>query len=89
VTQRAKFDELTALVRTVVGRCKSKQLRSVNERVALGGSSTSNLVFAATFEKGEGTITMDVVSEAGSWKILSWRTNSPLFDEAMKHGAGK
>jgi len=88
-TQREKFDGLTSLVRTVMGRCTSKKLRNLNTRQALGGGTTSNLVFAATFEKGDGTITVDLEQEAGVWKVLGWRTNSPLFDEAMKRGAAK
>ena len=88
-TTREKFGETAAIVRSVVGRCRSHELRSFNSNVALGGATTCMLQFAARFEKGDGTITMELESAGGAWKVRTWRTNSPLFDEAMKRGAGK
>lgn len=88
-TSREKFGELTSLVRTVVGRCKSKRLRSLNAKQNLGGSTVSSLAYGATFEKGDGGIAIDLESVDGVWKVLTWRTNSPLFEQAMKRGAGK
>jgi len=88
-TNREKFGEMTSLVRNVVGSCTSKQLRSFNTRENIGGPTVASLAYRATFEKGDGTISMDLETESGAWKVLSWRVNSPLFQEAMKKGAGK
>jgi Protein of unknown function (DUF4019) len=88
-TTREEFGELTALVRSVVGRCTSKELRTFNTRNVVGSSTVTTLVFAAKFEKGDGTISMDVESSGGEWKVRGWNTNSPLFTEAMKRGAAK
>jgi len=88
-TTREKFGETAALVRSVVGRCRSHEMRSFNTNVALGGATSCTLQFAAHFDKGDGTITMELESVGGDWKVRTWRTNSPLFDEAMKRGAGK
>jgi hypothetical protein len=86
---RENFGETAALVRSVVGRCKSRELRSFNTNAMLGGATVATLVFAAHFEKGDGTITMELETSGGGWTVRTWRTNSPLFDEAMKRGAGK
>lgn len=88
-TTREQFGELTALVRSVVGRCNSKELRTFNTKNVVGSSTVTSLVFAAKFEKGEGTISIDVESSGGEWKVRGWHTNSPLFTEAMKRGAAK
>lgn len=88
-TTREKFGELAALVRSVVGRCASKELRTFNTRNVVGGPTVTTLVFAAKFEKGEGTISMDVESSGAGWKVRGWNTNSPLFTEAMQRGAAK
>ena len=88
-TPREKFGEMTELVGRVLGKCLSKELRNVNVKHAFGGSSTASLVFAATFEKGEGTIHFDLAETGGTWKVASWRTESPLLLDAMKRGSGK
>lgn len=88
-TTREKFGELTALVRSVVGRCTSRELRTFNTRNVVGSSTVTTMAFAAKFEKGEGTISIDVESSGADWKVRGWNTNSPLFTEAMKRGAAK
>lgn len=89
VTTREKFGELTELVGQVVGRCLSKELRNVNVKHPIGGGSTASLDFNAKFEKGAGTIHFDLLEIDGTWKVTSWRTDSPLFLDAMKRGSGK
>jgi hypothetical protein len=88
-TPRDKFGELTELVGQVVGRCLEKELRNVNTKHALGGGATASLDFAAKFEKGDGTIHFDLAEIDGTWKVASWRVESPLFLDAMKRGSGK
>jgi hypothetical protein len=88
-TPRDKFGELTELVGQVVGRCLEKELRNVNTKHALGGGATASLDFAAKFEKGDGTIHFDLAEIDGTWKVASWRVDSPLFLDAMKRGSGK
>jgi hypothetical protein len=89
-TSREKFGELTATVRSVLGRCTARQVQNVQTRSSLGaGPSTTSLVFAATFEKGAGTIKFDLVSGDGGWSVSGWRTESPLFLDAIGKGAGK
>jgi hypothetical protein len=89
ITPRDKFGDTMTLIRSVVGRCKSKQLRNLDSRSNLDGTSTSSMLYAATFEKGDGTIKADLVTEDGNWKVFGWNVNSPLFMDAMKKGAGK
>ena len=89
VTTREKFGEMTELIGEVVGRCLSKDLRNFNSKHPLGGGSTTSLDFNAQFEKGAGTIHFDLVQIDGTWKVASWRTDSPLFLDAMKRGSGK
>jgi uncharacterized protein DUF4019 len=89
VTPREKFAELTDLVGQVVGRCLSKQLRNANVKHQFGSGSTASLDFAAKFEKGDGTIHFDLAQIDGTWKVASWRVDSPLFLDAMKRGSGK
>jgi len=88
-TTREKFGDFAQLVRDVVGRLKSKTLVGFNTRTVLGGDAVAALSWSAKFEKGDGTIQIDVVSLDGAWKIQKWNVNSPLFVEAMKKGAGK
>jgi hypothetical protein len=83
VTTREEFGKLAATVRSVVGKSKERLLRNVNTRSMVGGSSTTSLVFAATFEKGAGTVSIDLVGGA----VQSWKTDSPLCLDAMKRGA--
>lgn len=86
---RDKFGEMTELVGNVVGRCNSKLVRTFNSRSKIGGGSSCSLVFAAKFEKGDGTISFDLVEVNGAWKVQAWKVESPLFLDAMKRGSGK
>ena len=90
LTPRDKFGELTELAASVLGRCVSKEVRTFKSRTALvGGQTTASITFAAKFEKGDGTIQVELVEVGGAWKVASWRTDSPLFLDAMKRGSGK
>jgi hypothetical protein len=89
VMPRDKFSELTELVGQVLGRCVEKHLRTANTKNLIGSGSTASLDFDAKFEKGDGTIHFDLVEIGGAWKVASWRTDSPLFMDAMKRGSGK
>ena len=88
-TTRDEFTELTTLVRSVTGRVTSRELRNYQSKSMLGGAEGSTLTFAAKFEKGDGSIVMDVEAAGGEWMVRGWRVNSPLFVEAMKRGGGK
>ena len=89
LTPRDKFAEMTELVGQVLGRCQSKHLTNANVKTQVGSGSTASLDYAAKFERGDGTIHLDLVKIDGTWKVASWRTDSPLFLDAMKRGSGK
>jgi hypothetical protein len=87
-TTRKEFDELVETVRAVMGRSLSRDLVNMNARMVPGPGGTGYaLTYAAKFEKGDGTVRVDLTGAAPAWTVQTWRTESPLFLEAAKKGA--
>lgn len=86
---RERFGELADTVRAVMGPLKTKSLVNFHSKQVLGGSSLTTLVYAGKFEKGDGAITLHLEASGDSWRVHFWRTDSPLFEAAMRKGAGK
>jgi hypothetical protein len=88
-TTRERFGESAQLVRDVMGPVQSKILRSIQTNKRNDEPAVTHLAFGATFAKGEGTISLDLEYVDKKYEVRSWRTDSPLFTEAMKRGAKK
>lgn len=84
---REKFDELRHSVTTVMGPLVSRRVTNVNTRKTIGSGDSTTLVLQGTFEKGQGTITLELEGSEPDWKIRSWNTQSPLFLQAIERGA--
>lgn len=84
---RKQFDDMADLVRRVMGPLRSRTLANVHVRSVAGGPSTTSLTLLGAFERGAGTISLEMEDEGGAWKVRAWRVDSPLFLEAMSRGA--
>ncbi len=85
-TPQPKSDEFLALVRSVMGPCTSKNLVNVNKRSVVGGLSTTELTYDATFANGGGMIHVTTVAGAAGPEIHAFRVDSPLFMQAAQRG---
>lgn len=65
-----------------LGNIESKSLRAFKMRQH-NASSYIEASYAATFEKGSGTIDAKLEKEGGEWKFASFRVNSPIFAQAL------
>ncbi|MCO6043188.1 hypothetical protein NG895_04660 [Aeoliella sp. ICT_H6.2] len=83
VTSRQQFQELGDTIATRLGKLQSKTLQSFNIQQH-NSDSTIEVTYNAEFEKGPGTIMATLKDEAGQWKLLHFRVNSPEFDNAKQ-----
>lgn len=85
---RPKSDEFLALIRSVMGPCRSKRLVNVHTRSNVGAASTVDLVYDATFQNGPGVIRVTTAAGAAGPEIHAFHVESPLFMQAAQRGAG-
>lgn len=83
--QSASKQEYTALGNAIalrLGELKSKSLRAIKMRQH-NASSYVEVSYAATFDRGSGTIDAQLEKEGSEWKFVSFRVNSPVFAQAL------
>ena len=86
-TSRAAFGELAARVRREAGACSYRTVRSASHRTNGAEPDQSLLVYKATFEKGEGSITFDLDKPGAEWLVRSWTTYLRDSDLVLTGGA--
>lgn len=86
-TQREQFDQLARSIPAVMGPLQSRRLINLNSRNVVGSAGATTLILQGTFEKGAGTITLEIDDSAAPFTVQRWHTASPLFLEAMNRGA--
>lgn len=81
----ASKEEYAALGRAIglhLGALRSKSLRSA-KTFHSNATSSIDVTYAATFERGSGTITAQLKQEGGEWKFESFRVSSPQLDQHL------
>lgn len=81
----ASRDEYTALGNAIalrLGELESKSLRGFKMR-QFNASSYIDVTYAADFEKGSGTIVAQLKKEGDAWKFVTFRVNSPVFNQDL------
>jgi hypothetical protein len=73
---KEKFEQLGRLVKNRLGKLQSKILVSWYSR-QLNMETATNVVYAATFEKGQGTIQAGFKLVGGQWRLFNLHVNSP------------
>lgn len=81
VTNREQWNQIGAVVQEKLGALKNKTTTNINVR-SMNGVTTAVVLYSAQFEKGAGTIEMNLRKDAGQWKILGLHVNSPLLASA-------
>jgi hypothetical protein len=75
-TSKENYVQLGCLIKNRLGRLQSKFLVSWNSQ-QFNLDTTANVVYSATFEKGQGTIQATFKQIDGQWRLLNIRVNSP------------
>ena len=76
VFPKEKYEQLGRTVKNRLGRLQSKFLISWNSQ-QFNLDTTTNVVYTASFEKGQGTIQAGFKLVNGEWRLLNLRVNSP------------
>ena len=78
VTSREDYGKLGLVISRTLGRLRSKSLRSFEVR-QLNTDSFVSATYNARFEKGAGTIFVEIVGVGDGWKVSTFRVESPVF----------
>ena len=79
VTTKQQYADIGKSIATRLGRLKSKSVKGFNMR-QFNADSFVDATYDATFEKGQGTITVKMKRESGVWKLVLFGVNSPVFE---------
>jgi RNA polymerase subunit RPABC4/transcription elongation factor Spt4 len=75
-TSKENYEQLGKSIKNRLGKLQSKILVSWNTR-QFNAETTTTVVYAATFEKGPGTIEATYKLLDGQWRLVNFRVNSP------------
>lgn len=89
----ADYAKLGEVIHTQLGALRSKQVVRFNVR-QFNASTTAEVVYQATFERGTGTIHAVLKRAGGRWLVEAFRVNSPallkdLPDQTCPNCGGK
>jgi len=82
VTTREEYAAIGDAIAVRLGTLNSKSMRSFKMR-QVNASSLIDVTYQAVFENGTGTILANLKKEEGEWKFVSFRVNSPLFQQDL------
>lgn len=82
VTSKQQYEDLGKAFSARLGPLKSKSLQNFNMQQH-NADSYINVSYNAEFEKGKGTILAKLKREGDKWKLVSFRVNSPVFQQDM------
>jgi hypothetical protein len=78
VTSEADFARIGKLIKTRLGALKSKQVTGINIK-QVNATSTIDVTYTASFERGTGTIHVVFVKSLGDLQLNQLQVNSPEF----------
>jgi len=81
-TTKEQYADIGKAVVTQLGDLKSKSLKSFNMQQH-NADSTIDVTYNARFEKGSGEIVAKLKKQDGDWKLVTFRVNSPLFQQDL------
>ena len=79
---REQYESIGNAVALRLGKLKTKSLLGFK----MGQHNADSYVdvsYKATFEKGEGAIIAKLKKQGGEWRFLSFRVNSPVFEQDL------
>lgn len=80
VVSKEQYESMGNAIALRLGKLKSKTIRGFNMRQR-NAESYVDVTYDATFEKGNGTVTARLKKQGGDWKFISFRVNSPVFEQ--------
>lgn len=82
VQSKEQFEDTMVAIHGVMGPLQNRNQQGlrVNSHT---GTSTAVVTYAGTFEKGPGTIKASFSDKSGTWRVIGWRVESPLFAAAL------
>jgi hypothetical protein len=82
---REQYEQVGRMVKARLGGLRSKKLTQWNVRY-FNADAFADVAYAATFEKGPGTIQARFKKVNGQWRIVSFKVDSPEFQKDMATG---
>jgi rubrerythrin len=81
-TSKEQYADLGNAIATGLGSLKSKSLKSFKFNMQQHNADSSvDVSYNARFEKGNGEIVAKLKKQDGEWKLVTFRVNSPLFQQ--------
>jgi hypothetical protein len=82
-TSEEDYVSLDQGIHARIGKLRSKTVQSVQAGAGKGGR-WGRILYQCQFEKGPGTLRMELRQEDGEWKVVGFNYDSSLLDEAMR-----
>ena len=82
VATQEQYTALGEAIRVRLGRLQSKSLQGFNMRQT-NDQSYIEVSYQAAFEHGPGTIFAKLKNQDGMWKFVSFRVESPVFEQDL------
>lgn len=80
VASKEQYTALGDAIRVRLGKLESKSLQGFKVR-QLNADSYIDVSYNAKFENGKGTIIAKLKKQGSDWKFVTFRVNSPLFEQ--------
>ena len=80
VSTKQQYTDLGKAIHVRLGALKTKSLQGFHMQQS-GAGSYVDVTYTATFEKGDGTIIAKMKLQGGEWKFVSFRVDSPVFEQ--------
>jgi hypothetical protein len=82
VSSEADYARIGKQIKTRLGALKSKQISNINMK-QINATSNVDVKYAATFERGTGTIHAVFVKSLGDWQLNQLQVTSPEFTKDL------
>ena len=79
---KQQYEDIGNAVSACLGRLKSKSLQTFNMQQH-NADSLIDVQYNAEFENGKGTIVAKLKKDGDKWKLVSFRVNSPVFQQDL------
>jgi hypothetical protein len=77
---KEQYEAMGQAITSRLGKLKSKSLRGFRTG-QFNANSFIDATYQATFEQGDGTISVRLKQEGDDWKFVRFHVQSPLFDQ--------
>ena len=82
LTSKEQYADIGNAVQARLGRLKSKSLKTFNMQQQ-NADSLIDVQYNGEFENGKGTIFAKLKKDGEKWKLVSFRVNSPVFEQDL------